>query len=223
MAEDFFKKIGEDWKKGFEKFKEGVDKTFKIPSKKNTAETPQITDSNQESNQSENKSSRVLIENKPQLMTQWNENWKNFTKSAQNTLTKWQEDWENQAKKIEERNQQNRLAFKAKTEEFNQNVKNFFTKQQADFNNKIQEMETKYKQRDMERKEVIAEMNDEWNAFIEDSKHTFKQLQKSQDRIFWKSTAYWILIISILMAVVFGIMYVLRYLNILPTTTVVTT
>jgi Fe2+ transport system protein B len=217
VAEDFFKKMQDDWKKGMDKFKANMDKTFK--KKDPIADSDKNGKSDTDLGQNESSSSQAMVatsEQKVSLKSQWEENWKKTTDTARQTMLKWQADWQAQIEKIQEQNRENRAKFKAKTEALNQSVKNFFAKQQEQFEAKVQEINQKIQQNQADQKESTEQMAAEWNAFIEDSKNTFKQLQKSQDRVFWKTTGYWLLIALILMVVVFGVMTLLRYLGIWP-------
>jgi hypothetical protein len=232
MSDDnsnWFKKASEDAKKNFEKMQSDFLKftdsinPFKKSSVKPSNSPPkdEVPIKSAESSQDQGVQAPSPVQSPEEKtnfpgITNW---WGNFVQSTQTTLAKWQSDWEAMNKsnweKIKESNAQMKATFQAN----NEKAKSFFESQQSQFNQKLQEMETQMKTR-QEQEKLDSEttkkaLANNWNTFLEGQQQSYDRFSRMSNRMWWKGYLNFLLWMIFMIAIIMGVIFILKYFGIL--------
>jgi hypothetical protein len=213
MSDDIFKKWGEDWKKGFNKFQQDFNNFFNItPKKSNNNNEEKISEEEEMSSESED----TNIKSDGSLQTSSNnaslENWNNFIQTSQNTLQQWQDEWNNNYKKFQERTKRSNEKTKEKLAEANTQMKQFFENQQIQMDTFFKKASADIQLKNAQNREKMAQnlqsMSQNWSGFVNKQAKQFEQSMTGWNKWVWKAQlqfVIWLIPVIILFVVIFSI------------------
>jgi len=217
MAEDFFKKMQEDWKKNTQKMQADFNKFFGIKpkSEKNevgTSNHDSMANSSPESMTPENSHQGASITpgtNQNTVIEGWNK----MAAETQNTFKNWQQQWDANFALTQEKIKRTNSKTKAQFEENNQKMKQFFEQQQtqmADYFKKIDsEIHAKNQQNQEKFIQNITNMSQGWSNFVHSQQKKFEKSLETMNKAAWKAQmnfVLWLIPVLILVIVIFTLL-----------------
>ena len=225
--ENPFEKMNENFKKGMKQISEGFATLFGIPPKKTEK---QSQSNNQLADQQEPQNHHVLPTDSEDNQTppiravslgteskesskqtpfsldpkQFEENWKKFSNSVNQTFEKMRNDLIEQTKKNNEKFKEN-----------SQKVNEFFAQRKKEWDEKMNKMKEEMKQKDQERKEAWEARNkkiqEDFNSFVFNQQKSMEKTMNYWNRMSWKAQFNFILWMIPILVIVFIVLYVFRY------------
>lgn len=231
--ENPFEKMNENFKKGMKQISEGFATLFGFPSKKTESQSEQNTQAiaqdstsqpsslpqNQISQSNSQSNSKSVIRSvpveqekhelqKPNLFAMdpkaFEDNWKKFVGSVNQTFEKMRNDLIEQSKKNNEKFKEN-----------SQKVNEFFAKRKQEWDEKLAKMKEEMKQKEQERKEAWEARNkkiqEDFNKFITNQQKSMERNMNYWNRMSWKAQFNFILWMIPILVIVFVVLYIFRY------------
>ncbi len=229
--ENPFEKMNENFKKGFKQISDGFATLFGLPTKKTESQSDQISQAdhkelpphtqpqnlNEQSNSQSNQPNTIRFvpisqekqdTQKSSLFSldpkSFEDNWKKFVGSVNQTFEKMRTDLVEQSKKNNDKFKEN-----------SQKVNDFFAKRKQEWDEKLEKMKEEMKQKEQERKEAWEARNkkiqEDFNAFITCQQKSMEKSMNYWNRMSWKAQFNFILWMIPILVIVFIVLYIFRY------------
>ncbi len=229
--ENPFEKMNENFKKGMKQISDGFATLFGIPPKKQESKPEQLSQGNNQQSQSQSPPQNIISQSnsqsnsttsirsvsieeekqeiqKPSLFSMdpkaFEDNWKKFVGSVNQTFEKMRNDLVEQSKKNNEKFKEN-----------SQKVNEFFTKRKQEWDEKLVKMKEELKQKDQERREAWEARNkkiqEDFNHFVINQQKSMEKSMNYWNRMSWKAQFNFILWMIPILVIVFVVLYIFRY------------